>query len=166
MGRQHLQLGRTHCLRPDRLAEAPLLPPGNNRPTERIRQGELLLYDRMCADGGWNYGNTKVLGEHLPPYPETTALALIALQEHPDSRAESTEFARAPHYARHTVGPGWGSVGRSSACPSMVTTSRRGGHYSPGTYEQTGFLGETKTLALALLALGDGSRVFRITTHA
>ena len=33
-------------------------------------------------------------------------------------------------------------------------------------YEQTGFLGETKTLALALLALGDGSRVFRITAHA
>jgi hypothetical protein len=33
-------------------------------------------------------------------------------------------------------------------------------------YEQRGFLGETKTLALALLALGDGSRVLRITTHA
>ena len=34
------------------------------------------------------------------------------------------------------------------------------------TYEQTGFLGETKALALALLALGNGSRALRIPTYA
>jgi hypothetical protein len=34
------------------------------------------------------------------------------------------------------------------------------------TYEQTGFLGETKVLALALLTLGDGSRALRIPTYA
>ena len=38
-----------------------------------------MLIDRRCADGGWNYGNRKVLGEVLPGYPETTALALLGL---------------------------------------------------------------------------------------
>jgi hypothetical protein len=38
-----------------------------------------MILDRRCADGGWNYGNRKVLGVDLPSYPETTALALIGL---------------------------------------------------------------------------------------
>lgn len=38
-----------------------------------------MLLDRRCSDGGWNYGNKKVLGETLPSYPETTALALLGL---------------------------------------------------------------------------------------
>src|SRR5262245_30192378 len=45
-----------------------------------IADAELLLYRRMCKEGGWNYGNAQVLGEELRPYPLTTALALIALQ--------------------------------------------------------------------------------------
>jgi hypothetical protein len=46
---------------------------------ERVSQGELLIYDRMCEGGGWNYGNSVVYGERLWPYP-TTAVALIALR--------------------------------------------------------------------------------------
>ncbi len=38
-----------------------------------------MLMDRRCEDGGWNYGNRRVLGEVLPSYPETTGLALIGL---------------------------------------------------------------------------------------
>ncbi len=38
-----------------------------------------MLLDRRCEDGGWNYGNKKVLGEVLPAFPETTGLALIGL---------------------------------------------------------------------------------------
>lgn len=38
-----------------------------------------MLLDRRCDDHGWNYGNKRVLGETLPSYPETTALALIGL---------------------------------------------------------------------------------------
>jgi hypothetical protein len=45
----------------------------------RLREGERLLLDRVCAGGGWNYGNSWVLGEELWPYPDTTALALLAL---------------------------------------------------------------------------------------
>jgi len=46
----------------------------------RIEEGERLLWDRMCVGGGWNYGNRRVLGEALEPFPDTTALVLIALQ--------------------------------------------------------------------------------------
>jgi hypothetical protein len=46
---------------------------------DRISQGEKMILDRRCSDGGWNYGNRKVLGVDLPSYPETTALALIGL---------------------------------------------------------------------------------------
>ncbi len=46
---------------------------------DRVKQGEKMILDRRCADGGWNYGNRKVLGVDLPSYPETTALALIGL---------------------------------------------------------------------------------------
>jgi len=38
-----------------------------------------MVLDRRCEDGGWNYGNKKVLNEVLPAFPETTALALLGL---------------------------------------------------------------------------------------
>lgn len=47
---------------------------------ERIEEGERMLADRRCRDGGWNYGNRRVLRTDLPSYPETTALALLGLQ--------------------------------------------------------------------------------------
>ncbi|MEJ2320557.1 MAG: prenyltransferase/squalene oxidase repeat-containing protein [Gemmatimonadales bacterium] len=56
---------------------------------DRIDEAERMILDRVCMGGGWNYGNSKVLGEELWPYPDTTALALIALQDFP--RPESLE---------------------------------------------------------------------------
>jgi hypothetical protein len=46
---------------------------------ERISLGEKMILERRCSDGGWNYGNRKVMGIELPSYPETTALALLGL---------------------------------------------------------------------------------------
>jgi hypothetical protein len=51
---------------------------------ERCRMGEALLYDRMCADGGWNSGNPKVYGVTGIPQIGPTAWALIALQGYAD----------------------------------------------------------------------------------
>jgi hypothetical protein len=45
-----------------------------------IADGERLLADRECVGGGWNYGNRVVLGEELPAFVQTTAIALIGLQ--------------------------------------------------------------------------------------
>jgi len=48
----------------------------------RMAMSERMLLDRRCRDGGWNFGNRRVLGAELPSYPETTALALMALNGH------------------------------------------------------------------------------------
>jgi hypothetical protein len=50
----------------------------------RIRDGEGVLRDRVCAAGGWNYGNSNVFEKNLPPYVPTTAIALLALQDRGD----------------------------------------------------------------------------------
>ena len=48
---------------------------------EAIADARRLLADRECSGGGWNYGNRQVLGTNLEPYLQTTAAALIGLQE-------------------------------------------------------------------------------------
>lgn len=45
-----------------------------------IDDGVGMLRDRETVGGGWNYGNRVVLGEDLPPFAQTTAAALVALQ--------------------------------------------------------------------------------------
>lgn len=52
------------------------------REHERVQAGVRLLVDRQIPSGGWNYGNTSVLGKELRPFPETTGLALNALAGH------------------------------------------------------------------------------------
>lgn len=47
----------------------------------RVAEAERMLVDRCCKDGGWNFGNSNVLGQDLAPHVPTTALALIALQD-------------------------------------------------------------------------------------
>ncbi len=47
----------------------------------RVRDAERLLVDRSCRGGGWNYGNSNMLGKELAPYVPTTALALLALRD-------------------------------------------------------------------------------------
>lgn len=45
----------------------------------RVHEGVQLLLDRTLPDGGWNYGNTRVLGNTLRPFPVTTGIVLTAL---------------------------------------------------------------------------------------
>lgn len=62
------------------------LPASGRQPAvvHRIGEGEKLLIDRCCESGGWNYGNSNVLGTNLPAYVPTTAIALMALQDRRD----------------------------------------------------------------------------------
>ncbi|MGI8479857.1 MAG: hypothetical protein ACR2M2_08390 [Gaiellaceae bacterium] len=48
--------------------------------SQRIGEAVDLLRDRESVGGGWNYGNREVLGEELPPYAQTTAIALLGLR--------------------------------------------------------------------------------------
>lgn len=45
----------------------------------RVREAVRLLLDRQLPNGGWNYGNTVVLGNTLRPNPQSTGIALVAL---------------------------------------------------------------------------------------
>ena len=83
----------------------------------RAREGVQLLLDRTIPGGGWNYGNSKVLGNTLRPFPETTGLVLCALAgETRDVRIdESIAFLKAvlPHI-RTPLSLGWGLMGLSA----------------------------------------------------
>lgn len=50
----------------------------------RVKEGEAVVFDRMCVRGGWNFGNPVVFGKELDPSAVDTALALFALQDLPD----------------------------------------------------------------------------------
>lgn len=47
----------------------------------RVSEAEKMLLDRVCQDGGWNYGNPVVYGAAFQGFPSTTALAALALQD-------------------------------------------------------------------------------------
>lgn len=128
---------------------------------ERIRQADAMIYDRMCAGGGWNYGNSKVLDYALWPYPDITALALIAMQDHAQEKHNQLSLQVLNRIARETdsgLALGWAAIclnlyGQDSA-PLRQQIDKR--------FTATGLLGETKSLALAAIALGGKKNPFRI----
>lgn len=61
----------------------------------RLQQGERMLLDRRCKDGGWNYGNRRVLDTDLESFPETTAAALLALHNGLQNAPLEASFQRA-----------------------------------------------------------------------
>jgi hypothetical protein len=128
---------------------------------ERIQQGEMLIYDRMCENGGWNYGNSRVLGEALWPYPDVTAVALIALQDRAPSKANQTSLHILDKMAREAgsgMALGWGIL-----CLTLYNEDvRELKKVLAKDFEKTSFLGQIKTVALAVLAFGDGARFFRV----
>jgi hypothetical protein len=60
----------------------------------RIAEGEAVLRDRACAGGGWNYGNSEVLGQRLAAHVPSTAISVLALQdrEHEPFVADAVSF--------------------------------------------------------------------------
>jgi len=54
---------------------------------ERLAQGQRLLLDRQCTDGGWNYGNPNVYGADLDSHLDATGWALLALAPTPAADA-------------------------------------------------------------------------------
>jgi hypothetical protein len=115
----------------------------------------------MCENGGWNYGNSKVLGEALWPYPDVTAVALIALQDRPKSEANERSLGALDAMMREAASGmalSWGIL-----CLTLYNQDiREWKKILLKNFDKTRFLGETKALALALLALGNGASMFRI----
>ena len=128
---------------------------------ERIQQGEAMIYDRMCKGGGWNYGNSKVLDYALWPYPDTTAVALIALQDRAGDQAnqESLQALRkTADEANSGLAASWAAISLNVYGQDTRDWQKR----VERRFRATGFLGETKTLALALMALNGKANPFRI----
>jgi hypothetical protein len=128
---------------------------------ERIQQGEMMIYDRMCSGGGWNYGNSKVFGDALWPYPDVTAVALIALQDHQLNQANQESVSALRKMMQETdsgLALCWGTI-----CLSIYGDEISGWKRQiEKRFQTTGFLGETKTLALALVASLDHVKAFRL----
>ncbi len=125
---------------------------------ERVRLGEQFLYDRMCQDGGWNHGNPEVFGVPAPPYPDVTAIALMALHEHRRTTANERSLAVLDAML------GEGESGLTLALAILCLAA----HERPvdslrirlaGLYRESRFLGETRTLSLALMAMSERPRI-------
>jgi hypothetical protein len=128
---------------------------------ERVDQAELMIYDRMCEGGGWNYGNSAVYGDPLWPYPDITALALIALQDRREQNQNRVSLRALSKMAETTdsgLALGWSSICLSLYGHDNSELRRRLGQ----RFVKTKFLGETKPIALSILAAVDGSRLFRV----
>ena len=125
-----------------------------------IREAEEMLYDRACPGGGWNYGNSVVYGEAVAPFLETTAVALIALQDrrtHEATRAGLAMMKRLLADASSGLGLSWSSLCLDLHGDDASAPLRHLGD----VHAKTGFLGETKSVALALLAATGGAEALR-----
>jgi hypothetical protein len=128
---------------------------------ERIQQGELMIYDRMCPGGGWNYGNSVVYGDALWPYPDTTAVALIALQDRHERKENQLSLKALEETVKTTdsgLALGWSLIGLSLYGRDSAELKKR----LADRFAQTKFLGEHKAIALGILAMENGAQFFRV----
>jgi hypothetical protein len=135
---------------------------------ERIDVGERMLIDRACRAGGWNYGNSNVFGQDLPPHAPTTALALMALHD----RRDASVVVRGVQWLQHT-----GIRERSLVALSLSVISLRLLGFDAGAHEGAlvdllsarplAEMHDVLGMAMALGALGDGAKgAFALTPAA
>ncbi len=80
----------------------------------RTREAVVLLRDRMCPSGGWNYGNTRTFGRTLRPFPGTTGIVLAALAGDRDKASLESSIQYLIGELKHVRSPmslAWGVIG-------------------------------------------------------
>jgi hypothetical protein len=122
--------------------------------TDRIDDAVAMLADRECVEGGWNYGNRLVFDVALPPYVQTTAMALLGLRGLGPERTERGLAALADRWR----GEQRGRLSLATACAALrahehpdassAAVALRGREDDDGA--------DTISLAWSVLALGDG----------
>jgi hypothetical protein len=83
----------------------------------RTREAVRLLWNRAFSDGGWNYGNTRILSNTLCPFPGTTGVALAALAGEPEKPRASSSIdylVKELEHVRSPISLAWGLIGLAS----------------------------------------------------
>jgi hypothetical protein len=131
----------------------------------RLDVARRMMADRACTEGGWNYGNSRVLGEELWPYPDTTALALLALRNAgaPEAQAKHLDvLERMLAENGSGLATALGVLALDAYGRDVGALRARLGE----RFVRTDFLGETRALAWASLALGGGARAVTAVADA
>ena len=119
----------------------------------RIDVAERLLLDRCCVSGGWNYGNSNMLGRELKPYVPTTVVALLAMQD----RASEPAVARSAKYLQTQASSEPSGMALSLALMALRVLGRETGDVVSALERQVPTsiaLNSQLAAALALQALG------------
>lgn len=119
----------------------------------RIQEAERLLVDRCCDAGGWNYGNSNMLGQMLHPFVSTTASGLLAMQ---DRRQEPCVVRSLEYLVQHRASE------QSAMALGLALIALRVFDYPHddvrdrllAQWDRTNFLGNVHLTAIALYALG------------
>jgi hypothetical protein len=123
----------------------------------RIDEAERMIYDRMCREGGWNYGNSVVLGAELWPYADVTALTLLSLADHRGRRENERSLAALGRMLTHVdsgLTLSWAALCLSAYGEDAAPVLRR----LRLAWTRARFLADTRSIALAVLAMSDGAR--------
>jgi hypothetical protein len=124
-----------------------------------------MIFDRMCVGGGWNYGNSRVLGEELWPYPDTTALALIALHDEPSDPRIRESLAS----LNRMLGASDSFLALALSILALRLYGRDVSELQSRLeqkIESAGAPADTRSLALSALAMADGAPPFSLSNHA
>jgi hypothetical protein len=131
------------------------LPPADV--ARRIDVGRRMIRDRICPDGTWNYGSAAVYGQGLWGYPDTTALALLALRGDDPAAGRSLD-ALEQQLAENQSG--------LATALGVLALDAYGRDVAPlrdrlrDRFPATGFLGETRAISFAVLALNRQAHAF------
>jgi hypothetical protein len=115
----------------------------------RVADGRRLLRDRQCRDGGWNYGNPRMMGAELGGQAAPTGWALLALERND------------PAVANGLRALGMAKTEPSTLALSLAVLATVWHRQDPGSYVellaprigQEGARGRVDWTALAVLAL-------------
>jgi hypothetical protein len=125
----------------------------------RLEEAERIFEDRVCKGGGWNFGNSNVLGQDLPPYVPTTALSLLALgdrREAPYVTASVDYLARNRLTERSAMALGLTAI-------ALGVYNRRANDVADALRDiwvRTSYLGNLHATAVAMYALNESPDAF------
>jgi len=125
---------------------------GKSVDASRIADAEAMMFDRCGVQGGWNYGNSNMLGQELASYVPTTALGLLALQD----RSSHDAVRRSLDYLEREALSERSSLALSLAMIALRVFKRPVDAISAALVQQiptTLTLGNLHAAALALYAL-------------